>query len=35
MLFPVRFDDLDPFVIRRKLYGLHDEGVAREDIAKL
>lgn len=35
MLFPVRFDDLDPFVIRSKLYELHDEGKARLKIAKL
>jgi len=35
MLFPVRFDDLDPFIIRSKLYELHDEGKARLKIAKL
>ena len=35
MLFPVRFDDLDPFIIRSKLYELHEEGNARQKIAKL
>ena len=35
MLFPVRFDDINPMQIRTKLYLLYDEGVAREDIAEL
>ena len=35
MLFPVKFADIDPFVIRKKLFALYDEGTAREDIAKL
>jgi hypothetical protein len=35
MLFPVKFSDIDPFVIRKKLFALYDEGTAREDIAKL
>jgi hypothetical protein len=35
MLFPVRFEDLDPFKIRRKLYKLANEGEARETIASL
>ena len=35
MLFPVRFEDVDPLIIRQKLFKLYDEGVAREDIAKL
>jgi hypothetical protein len=35
MLFPVKFDDIDPMIIRQKLFKLYDEGVAREDIAKL
>jgi len=33
MLFPVRFDDVDPLIIREKLFKLYDEGIAREDIA--
>jgi hypothetical protein len=33
MLFPVKFHQIDPLVIREKLYKLYDEGVAREDIA--
>jgi hypothetical protein len=33
MLFPVKFDDIDPDVIRQKLYKLYEEGIAREDIA--
>lgn len=32
-LFPVKFDKIDPLVIREKLFKLYDEGVAREDIA--
>jgi hypothetical protein len=35
MLFPVKFHQIDPLVIREKLYKLYDEGVAREDIAQL
>jgi len=35
MLFPVRFDDIDPQVIRQRLFKLYEEGVAREDIAQL
>jgi hypothetical protein len=33
MLFPVKFDDIDPEIIRKKLFKLYEEGVAREDIA--
>ncbi len=35
MLFPVRFEDINPMVIRTKLLNLYDEGVAREDIGEL
>jgi hypothetical protein len=35
MIFPVKFNQIDPLVIREKLFKLYDEGVAREDIAKL
>lgn len=35
MLFPVRFEDIDPEVIRARLFKLYEEGVAREDIAQL
>jgi hypothetical protein len=35
MLFPVKFADIDPVLIRKKLFALYDEGTAREDIAKL
>lgn len=35
MLFPVKFEDIDPLVIRKKLFDLYDEGVARLDIAQL
>ena len=35
MLFPVRFEDIDPFTIRTKLLNLYDEGIAREDIGEL
>jgi hypothetical protein len=35
MLFPVKFAMIDPLLIREKLFKLYDEGVAREDIAKL
>jgi hypothetical protein len=33
MLFPVKFSDIDPMLIREKLFKLYDEGIAREDIA--
>lgn len=32
MLFPVKFKDIDPMLIREKLFKLYDEGIAREDI---
>lgn len=35
MIFPVKFNLIDPFVIREKLFKLYDEGIAREDIAQL
>jgi len=35
MLFPQKFNNIDPLVIREKLFKLYDEGVAREDIAQL
>lgn len=35
MLFPVKFGDIDPLTIRKKLFALYDEGNDREDIAKL
>ena len=35
MLFPVRFGDIDPPTIREKLFKLYQEGIAREDIAKI
>lgn len=35
MLFPVRFDDINPMTIRTKLFALYDEGIAREDIGEL
>lgn len=35
MLFPVKFDQIDPIVIREKLFKLYDEGVAREDMGQL
>jgi hypothetical protein len=35
MIFPKKFEDIDPLIIREKLFKLYDEGVAREDIAKL
>jgi hypothetical protein len=35
MLFPVKFDDIDPNIIRDKLFKLYDEGIAREDIAQM
>lgn len=33
MLFPAKFADIDPLIIRQKLFKLYDEGVARLDIA--
>jgi hypothetical protein len=33
MLFPVKFEDIDPETIRAKLFQLYEEGIAREDIA--
>jgi hypothetical protein len=35
MLFPVKFDDIDPLIIRERLLKLFDEGVAREDIVQI
>jgi len=35
MLFPKKFYDIDPMTIREKLFKLYDEGIAREDIAKI
>jgi len=35
MLFPVKFDDIDPQIIREKLFKLYQEGIAREDIAQI
>jgi hypothetical protein len=35
MLFPVKFKDIDPMVIREKLFKLYKEGIAREDIAQI
>ena len=35
MLFPVKFSDIDPMIIREKLFKLYDEGIAREDIGQL
>ena len=35
MIFPVKFNQIDPLLIREKLFKLYDEGVAREDIAQL
>ena len=35
MIFPKKFVDIDPLIIREKLFKLYDEGIAREDIAKL
>ena len=35
MIFPVKFDNIDPLLIRKKLFKLYDEGVAREAMAKL
>jgi hypothetical protein len=33
MLFPVKFNDIDPLIIRKKLFKLYDEGLARHEIA--
>lgn len=35
MLFPQKFNQIDPLIIREKLFKLYEEGVAREDIAQL
>ena len=35
LIFPVKFDQIDPLIIREKLFKLYDEGIAREDIAQL
>lgn len=35
MLFPVKFADIDPLIIRQKLFKLYEEGIAREDIAQI
>lgn len=35
MLFPVKFENIDPLLIRKKLFKLYDEGVAREQMAKI
>lgn len=35
MLFPVKFEDIDPLIIRQKLFKLYDEGVARLEIADI
>ena len=35
MIFPVKFHQIDPLLIREKLFKLYDEGIAREDIAQL
>lgn len=35
MIFPVKFDNIDPLIIRQKLFKLYDEGVAREEMAQL
>ena len=35
LLFPVKFEDINPAVIRKKLFDLYDEGVARQEIAQL
>ena len=29
MLFPVKFNDIDPLIIREKLFRLYDEGIDR------
>lgn len=35
MLFPKKFHDIDPLLIRENLFKLYDEGIAREDIGEL
>jgi len=35
MIFPVKFYQIDPLVIRESLFKLYEEGIAREDIAQL
>jgi len=35
MLFPKKFIDIDPLLIRENLFKLYDEGIAREDIGEL
>ena len=35
MIFPVKFNQIDPYLIRSNLFKLYEEGVAREDIAQL
>jgi len=35
MLFPVKFEDIDPLIIRQKLFKLYDEGIARLEIADI
>lgn len=35
MIFPVKFYQIDPLVIRESLFKLYEEGIAREDIAAL
>ena len=35
MLFPKKFCDIDPLLIRENLFKLYDEGIAREDIGAL
>ena len=35
MLFPKKFCDIDPLLIRENLFKLYDEGIAREDIGQL
>lgn len=35
MLFPVKFADIDPEIIRAKLFKLYEEGIARQDIAQI
>ena len=35
MLFPKKFYEIDPLLIRENLFKLYDEGIAREDIGAL
>lgn len=35
MLFPVKFEDIDPLIIRQKLFKLYDEGESRKAIAQI